>query len=52
MMSEKLDGMRAVWKGGGLLTRNNHPIHYPPYFTDAWPKETLDGELWLGRGQF
>lgn len=52
MLSEKLDGMRAVWKDGALFTRNNKPIMSPPFFTKGWPKITLDGELWLGRALF
>lgn len=52
-MSEKLDGMRAVWDGTHLLSRNNLPIHAPQFWLDALPKnKTLDGELYLGRSNF
>lgn len=52
LMSEKLDGVRALWDGTQLLTRNGNTIHAPEWFTDALPTTALDGELWSGRGQF
>jgi DNA ligase-1 len=52
-MSEKLDGVRAVWDCRTLITRNGQPINAPAWFTGQLPKgEPLDGELWIGRGQF
>lgn len=52
-MSEKLDGVRAVWDCRSLSTRTGQAIHAPQWFIDALPKsEPLDGELWIGRGQF
>tara|TARA_R110000868_G_scaffold39869_4_gene138426 strand:- start:6107 stop:6865 length:759 start_codon:yes stop_codon:yes gene_type:complete len=52
-MSEKLDGMRAVWTGKELLSRNGKTIHAPQFWLDALPKDKqLDGELYLGRGNF
>lgn len=52
-MSEKLDGVRALWNCQSLATRNGQPIDAPQWFLDALPKsEPLDGELWAGRGQF
>lgn len=52
-MSEKLDGMRAYWTGSKLVTRNNKPINAPAWFLSSLPRGVaLDGELWLGRGQF
>lgn len=52
-ISEKLDGVRAVWDCRTLKTRTGQQIHAPQWFTDALPKaEPLDGELWIGRGQF
>lgn len=50
--SEKLDGIRAVWDGKQLKTRNGHSIHAPRWFTDPLPKYALEGELWAGRGNF
>lgn len=51
-ISEKYDGIRAYWTGEALLTRNGNPIHAPAWFTADWPQQPLDGELWIGRGQF
>ncbi|MGL1955883.1 MAG: DNA ligase [Colwellia sp.] len=51
-VSEKLDGMRGFWNGQQLLTRKGHIIHTPEWFTKNWPKDFLDGELWLGRDKF
>jgi DNA ligase-1 len=51
-VSEKLDGMRAYWDGEKLLSRGGHPIHAPAWFTQGWPAEPADGELWSGRGGF
>lgn len=51
-VSEKLDGVRAYWDGSRLLSRSGHAIHAPDWFTRELPRTALDGELWLGRGQF
>lgn len=51
-ISEKLDGVRAYWTGTELLTRNGNRINAPAWFTSALPSCALDGELWIGRGQF
>lgn len=52
-LSEKLDGVRAVWNGRALLSRNGNLLPAPASFTHALPRDTwLDGELWLGRGRF
>ncbi|MCG6508061.1 DNA ligase, partial [Vibrio parahaemolyticus] len=50
--SEKLDGIRAIWNGKQLLTRNDNPIYAPRWFTDPLPDYALEGELWAGRGHF
>lgn len=50
--SEKLDGIRAIWNGKQLLTRNGNPICAPRWFTDPLPDYALEGELWAGRGHF
>ena len=52
LISEKLDGVRAVWDGKVLRFRSGRPIAAPSWFTAALPSTPLDGELWLGRGQF
>lgn len=51
-LSEKFDGMRCYWDGTQLLSRSGHVIHAPAFFTQGLPNEPLDGELWLGRGQY
>jgi len=52
-MSEKLDGVRAVWDCRTLSTRTGQTIHAPAWFLDGLPAgEPLDGELWIGRGEF
>lgn len=51
-VSEKFDGVRAYWDGETLWTRGGLRVPAPAWFTAKWPKQTLDGELWSGRGQF
>lgn len=50
--SEKLDGIRAIWDGRRLTTRQGHPIQAPGWFTDPLPDYPVEGELWAGRGRF
>lgn len=52
LVSEKLDGVRAYWDGQQLLTRSGNKIQAPDWFTQGFPQIPMDGELWLGRGQF
>ena len=53
LLSEKLDGVRALWHEGRLWSRAGHALHAPPFFTAALPARcTLDGELHMGRGRF
>ncbi len=51
-MSEKLDGIRAIWTGQELLTRKGNHIHAPKWFTKMLPDFAVEGELWCGRGLF
>lgn len=51
-VSEKLDGLRAYWDGKQFLSRLNNIFHAPDWFTAGLPVTPLDGELWIGRGQF
>jgi len=52
-MSEKYDGLRAYWDGQKLWSRKGNLIHAPDYFLVELPRDVaLDGELWIGRGQF
>lgn len=52
LVSEKFDGVRAVWDGSIFHTRTDHVIAAPAWFTKGLPKTPLDGELWLGHGKF
>ena len=52
LVSEKLDGVRALWQGGVLRFRSGREVPAPAWFTARLPREPLDGELWLGRGRF
>jgi DNA ligase 1 len=52
LVSEKLDGVRAVWDGKVLRFRSGRVVAAPVWFTEKLPKIALDGELWLGRSQF
>jgi len=52
LMSEKLDGVRAIWDGRQLLSRNGNVFPAPAAFLATLPPIPLDGELWMGRGQF
>lgn len=52
-VSEKLDGVRAIWTGTALLSRHGRKLNAPAWFTDSLPKDIrLDGELWMGRDTF
>ncbi len=52
LVSEKYDGVRAVWDGRVLRHRSGRPVSAPASFVKALPSEAVDGELWLGRGRF
>lgn len=52
LVSEKLDGVRAIWDGQTLRFRSGKMINAPGWFTDGLPRRPLDGELWMGRGRF
>lgn len=54
-MSEKLDGVRAVWHGdkGMFLSRQGNRFYAPDWFVKNLPRDqTLDGELFTTRGGF
>jgi len=51
-VSEKLDGVRARWDGKQLLSRNGNVFAAPAWFVSHFPRQELDGELWLGRGKY
>ena len=52
LVSEKLDGVRAIWDGSRLRFRSGRIVHAPGWFTAALPPVALDGELWGGRESF
>lgn len=52
LVSEKLDGVRALWDGKNLRFRSGKLIHAPAWFTAQFPAHALDGELWMGRHSF
>ncbi|WP_442881008.1 DNA ligase [Aromatoleum sp.] len=51
-VSEKLDGVRALWDGRVLRFRSGLAIAAPPWFVAGLPRQALDGELWIARGAF
>lgn len=52
LVSEKFDGVRALWDGRQLRFRSGRPIAAPPQWLAGLPSYPLDGELWLGYGEF
>ena len=52
LVSEKLDGIRARWNNGQLITRSGNPISAPDWFIRGFPTQFLDGELWIARKKF
>lgn len=52
LVSEKYDGVRALWDGKVLRFRSGRTVNAPPWFVAKLPAQALDGELWLGRGHF
>ena len=51
-VSEKLDGVRALWDGVNLRFRSGRTVAAPAWFIAKLPSTPLDGELWMGRGTF
>ena len=52
LVSEKLDGVRALWDGQRMVFRSGRALALPAAIRERLPREPLDGELWLGRGRF
>jgi DNA ligase-1 len=52
LISEKYDGVRALWDGKTLRSRAGNVIAAPAWFIAKLPSRPLDGELWMARGQF
>lgn len=51
-VSEKYDGVRALWNGTQLVSRGGNVYHAPEWFIKDFPKQSLDGELWIQRQSF
>jgi DNA ligase 1 len=52
LVSEKYDGVRAIWDGKTFKFRSGRDVNAPRWFIDKLPPEPLDGELWIARGRF
>ena len=52
LVSEKYDGVRAIWDGKTLRFRSGRDVPAPTWFTAKLPPTPLDGELWLARRKF
>ena len=52
LISEKYDGVRAIWDGNTLRFRSGRTVNAPDWFIAKLPAEKLDGKLWLARGSF
>ena len=52
LMSEKLDGVRCLWTGKQLFTRDGVQLAVPEFFSHDFPSSPVDGELYLGRGKY
>lgn len=51
-VSEKFDGVRALWNGKQFVSRGGNIYHAPKWFVRDFPKQRLDGELWISRQSF
>ena len=52
LVSEKYDGVRAIWDGRTLRFRSGREVTAPAWFIAKLPPTPLDGELWLARRKF
>ena len=52
LVSEKYDGVRALWDGKILRFRSGRTVTAPAWFTAKLPSIPLDGELWIARSEF
>lgn len=52
LVSEKYDGVRAIWDGKTLRFRSGRDVPAPAWFVARLPATPLDGELWLARQKF
>jgi len=49
-ISEKLGGIRCLWNGLEMWSKNGTQYNIPDYFVEKLPKSPLDGELYMERG--
>jgi len=49
IVQEKFDGIRAIWDGKELRTRQGSPVPCPRWFVEDLPDVPIDGELWIDR---
>ncbi len=47
-VSEKLDGVSAIWNGEILHFRSGKLISAPEWYIENFPEQLMDGELWVG----
>ncbi|WP_181882884.1 hypothetical protein [Helicobacter sp. MIT 01-3238] len=52
VVSEKLDGVRALWDGVNLKSRSGKAFSPPKCWVENLPDFALDGELFIARGKF
>jgi len=52
LVSEKFDGVRAIWDGQHLRFRSGRDVPAPAWWTARLPRSAIDGELWIARGRF
>ena len=53
LLSEKYDGVRAIWNGVNFMSRGHKIYHAPKWFKQLMPPgRALDGELHSGIGNF
>ncbi len=52
VVSEKLDGVRAIWDGKNLRSRRGKIINAPEGWSAGFPPFFVDGELYTARGEF
>ncbi len=52
LVSEKYDGVRAIWDGKVMRFRSGNVVNAPAWFLAKLPATPLDGELWMGRQKF
>ena len=51
-VSEKYDGVRALWDGSQFISRGGNIYHAPDWYIADFPQQKLDGELWIARQSF